>query len=118
MKNILLCLFLLISLASCKSVIYTGDYGQLNQTQVVLSNANFTVLGHFKGVVTEKKVKRSIKDMPGLTARAKEKLFENAKSAGVQMEGSRTLVNVTTDMVQTSSWVTVTVSGEIIEFDK
>jgi hypothetical protein len=117
-KNFLfLCIALLM--ASCKVMTtYTIDHGELNQTSVVLSNANFTILGHFHGTVSEKKLKKNIQEMEGLISKAKTKLYESAKSSGVEMDGSRTLVNVAVDIVQNNKWVSVTVSGDVIEYFK
>lgn len=105
-------------LTSCKLTSYQGNYGQVNQTQVVLTNTNFKILGSFKGVATAKKVKMSIRDEEGLVSKAKTNLLENAKTAGVTLTGSRTLINVTVDLIQNKKMATATVSAEIIEFTK
>lgn len=107
-----------VLLSSCKLTSYQGNYGQLNQSQVVLSGANFKVLGSFKGVASAKKSKISIKNEEGIVALAKANLLENAKSQGVILTGSRTLINVTVDLIQNPKMVTATVSAEIIEFTK
>lgn len=112
---------LVISIAllnSCKLTTYQGNYGQLNQTQVVLNTANFKVLGSFKGIASSKKAKLSIRDERGIISKAKEDLIENAKKAGVTLTGSRTLINVSVDIIQNTKMVTATVSAEIIEFVK
>ena len=116
MKKIYLAIFILSLISSCKSTSYLGNYGQLNQTQVILSNANFKILGSFKGIATEKKKKMSIRDLEGLISRAKTNLLLSAKSVGVELIGSRTLVNVCVDVIQNRKMITVTISGEIIEF--
>jgi len=111
----------LISLSlvcSCKITSYQGNYGQINQSQVVLSGANFKVLGSFKGVASAKKAKISIKNEEGIVALAKANLIENAKSQGVSLTGSRTLINVSVDLIQNPKMVTATISAEIIEFTK
>ncbi len=118
MKKIFFTASLLFSLVSCKQTLYMGDFGQTSQTQVVLSGANFKVLGSFKGVATFKKNVISIKDKEGAISMAKQNLLENAKQAGVELTGSRTLINITTDCVQNFKMVTITVSAEIIEFTK
>lgn len=105
-------------MASCKSTYYKLDYSQVNQTQVVLSEGNFTVLGSFTGSATENKMKVSIKNMEGILAIAKANLLAKAKSAGVELKGSRALINVSTDMIENNKMVTVTISAEIIEFTK
>lgn len=105
-------------LSSCKPTFYVGNYGQVNQTQVVLSDAKFKVLGSFTGLATDKKKVVGVKHREGLVAQAKANLLANAKSAGVELTGSRALVNVTVDVIQNENRVTVTVSAEIIEFTK
>ncbi len=108
----------LTTITSCKLTSYQGNYGQVNQTQVVLANSNFKILGSFKGVATAKKIKLTIKDEEGIISKAKANLLENAKTAGVSLTGSRTLINVTVDLIQNKKMVTATVSAEIIEFTK
>lgn len=110
--------FVISCLTSCKSTLYSGNYGQVNQTQVVLSNANFKVLGTFKGVATEKKIKMTVKNQEGIISKARQNLLENAKAAGVELTGSRTLINVSTDLVENNMKATVTMTAEIIEFTK
>lgn len=108
----------IISFSSCKPSLYAGSYGQVNQTQVVLSNSNFKVLGSFTGFAIAKKSSVSIKDKGGLISLAKENLLQNAKNSGVELKGSRTLTNVSTDIIQNSTKIKVVVSAEIIEFTK
>lgn len=103
---------------SCKPTFYAGTYGQANQTQVVLSGSNFKVLGSFKGVASEKKMQVSIKDSEGLISKAKTNLLANAKLAGVELTGSRTLVNASVDITQNQRMMTATMSAEIVEFTK
>lgn len=110
--------FLFLFTSSCKVVSYTGYVGQATQTQVELSEANFKHLGYFTGIASSKKSAFSIKDKAGVISEAKKNLIENAKKEGVELSGSRTLVNVTTDVVQNSGRVTCTISAEIIEFIK
>lgn len=90
----------------------------MNQTQVVLSNSSFKVLGSFTGVATYKKKVVSVKQKEGIIAAAKANLLENAKAAGIELVGSRALVNITVDVIQNPRRVTATVSAEIIEFTK
>ena len=118
MKKIYLLLSVFIALltSSCKPALYNGSYGQINQTQVVLSDANFKVLGSFTGSAIANKSTVSIKDKSGLVASAKADLLENAKNAGIELKGSRTLINVSTDIIQNQSKVKVVVSADIIEF--
>ena len=118
MKKIYFAITIIGLLSSCKPTLYSGSYGHVNQTQVVLSGANFKVLGSFKGVASEKKMIISVKDMEGLISRAKTNLLANAEAAGVDLTGSRTLVNACLDITQNKTMVAVTISAEIIEFTK
>ena len=102
--------------ASCKPSVHTGGYNQLNQTQTVLSSANFEVLGSFKGTATEKISTGNITDREGIISQAKSKMLANAKVAGVELVGSRALINVSVDIIETKKKITATVSAEIIEF--
>ena len=106
---------------SCRSTRFGGSnefYGQVNQTQVVLSNANFRVLGSFVGTSTSKVNILSVKDKEGLVTAAKQDFLNNAKAAGVTLTGSRAIVNSCVDFMNNDKRVTVTFSGEIIEFTK
>lgn len=116
MKNLLLIVLVIISLASCKTVLYTGSMGNQIQTQVELSNKNFKVLGSFTGVASAKTATLGIKNADGLFAAAKADLLANAKAAGVELTGARTLINVTYDMLQNPNRVSVVIHAEIIEF--
>ncbi len=118
MKNYFFLLLFIgfLGLPACKSTYYNGSYGQLNQTQVILQNSKFNVLGSFTGLATEKKNKTNVKGEVGLIAQAKLDLLEKAKSAGAALTGSRALINVAVDIVENENRVTVTVSGEIVEF--
>lgn len=111
-------LFVALIITSCKPAYYQGSYGQANQTQVILNNANFKVLGSFSGTVTSKKNKISIKNEKGLIANAKSKFLENARLAGIELTGSRTLTNVSVDIIENNNKITSTFSAEIIEFIK
>lgn len=107
-----------VILSSCKPVYYNGNYGQINQTQVVLNGANFRVLGSFTGTATKRKKLITVKNKEGLIALAKANFLQNAKSGGVDLTGSRALVNVTVDIIQNLNRITVTFSADIIEFTK
>ena len=87
-------------------------------TKVNLSSANFKVLGSFTGIVSEFKRTVSLKPKEGLISKAKNKLLENAKNKGIDLKGSRTLINVTVDFVENKLRITCTISAEIIEFIK
>lgn len=116
MKKLLFAAASLTMLSACKTTIYTGNYGQQNQTQVVLSGSNFKVLGSFSGISTARTEVIGIKDKEGMIAQAKANMLANAKSAGVELTGSRALINVSVDVIQNKNRVTTTVSAEIIEF--
>lgn len=103
---------------SCKTTSYAGEIGQSIVTEVSLSEANFNVLGSFSGTATAKKTAINIKNKSGVVSQAKLNLIENAKAAGVELTGSRTLINVTTDIVENSNRLTCTMSAEIIEFTR
>jgi len=103
---------------SCQQILYSSSYGNSNQTQVVLSNANYNVLGSYTG--TEIALKGAILagNKEGLMSRAKKDLLANAKKDGIEMTGSRALINVTVDYVEGKRKMKVVVSAEIIEFTK
>jgi hypothetical protein len=117
-QYLFLTLAIILVTASCKPTLYTGNYGQVNQTQVVLSNANFNVLGSFTGTAIAKKSVTTIKNKEGLISLAKKDLLANARNAGVELKGSRTLMNITTDVIQNEKHVKVVVCAEIIEFTR
>jgi hypothetical protein len=116
MKKLLVLSVILVAMASCKPTRYVGNYGQVNQTQVVLSEANFNNLGNFTGIASEKSNKVNIKDQKGLLALARLDFLANAKAAGVSLTGSRTLINVSVDVVKNMKRVTVSFNADIIEF--
>lgn len=102
---------------SCKtSSLYSGGYQQQNQTQTVLSSSNFNVLGSFTGTATEKILTGNITNKEGIISQAKAKMLENAKSAGIELIGSRALVNVSVDLIETKKRISATMTAEIIEF--
>ena len=116
MKKLILSLAVIATLTSCRSSLHHGGYNQLNQTQTVLTSNNFNVLGSFKGSATEKIVTGNITNKEGIISQAKTKLLENAKAAGVELIGSRSLVNVSIDIIETKKRINATMSAEIIEF--
>jgi hypothetical protein len=59
-----------------------------------------------------------IKNKQGIVAEAKANLLENAKKGGAELTGSRTFINMTTDLVENSGRITATVSAEVIGFTK
>lgn len=110
-----------VAFSSCKTTYFGGSnefYGQVNQTQVVLDNANFRVLGSFVGSSTSRTSLLSVRDKDGLVTAAKQDFLNNAKAAGVTLTGSRAIVNSCVDYLNNGKRVTVTFSGEIIEFTK
>lgn len=123
MKKIVIATFFaaFVLLYSCKPTSFGGSnafYGQVNQTQVVLNSANFKVLGSFVGTSSSKTSLLSVKDKEGLVTAAKQDFLNNAKAAGVTLTGSRAIVNTCVDYMNNDNRITVTFSGEIIEFTK
>lgn len=117
MKKIIFSVFITAAFMSCKSPsLYSGGYQQHNQTQTILSSANFKVLGSYSGTATEKIMTGNITNKEGIVSRAKKNLLEKAKSDGVELVGSRTLINVSVDLIETKKRITATMSAEIIEF--
>lgn len=116
LKINLLLLLTAICFLSCKPTRYTGYMGQGTVTHVNLNNAGFSVLGSFTGTASVKKSVVSVKNSSGVISAAKADLLKNAAKAGVNLTGSRTLINVTTDIIQNENRITCTVSAEIIEF--
>ena len=117
MKKIILCLAVASLFASCRSSLHHGGFNQINQTQTVLSSANFTVLGSFKGIATEKITTGNITNKEGIISQAKANMLANAKAAGIEFTGSRALVNVSVDIIETKKRISATISAEIIEFN-
>ena len=121
MKKIILIICVIIGMSSCKTIQFGGSdsfYGQVNQTQVVLNGNNFRVLGSFTGNATSKKKLFNIKNRDGLVSEAKKEFLNNARAAGVELTGSRAIVNTSVDYMTNMDRITVTFSGEIIEFVK
>lgn len=116
MKQIIAIVCATMLFASCKTVLFTGNIGNQIQTQVVLNQKNFKVLGSFTGSASAKKASIGIKNADGLFAEAKANMIANAKSAGVELTGARTLINVTYDMIQNSTRINIVLHAEIIEF--
>ena len=104
--------------ASCSKTIYTytGIMGNNTQTEVILERNNFKTLGTFSGTITEKKLSRDKTNVEGIISQARKQMLENAKLAGVELTGSRTVTNVAVDMIQNEVRVIVTYSATIIEF--
>ncbi len=120
MKKILLLssIFIVPFIYSCKPVQFVVSAGNGTVTNVNLSQANFKNLGNYTGTASMKKALFSIKDKEGLGAEAKQNLIENAKKAGVELTGSRILTNVIIDKLETKDRVNISISADIIEFDK
>ncbi|MFT6048460.1 DUF6567 family protein [Patiriisocius sp. Uisw_047] len=117
MKKIIFILVISAVFTSCKtSSLYSGGYQQQNQTQTILSSANFNVLGSFTGTASEKIMTGNISKKQGIISQAKEKMLEKAKKAGIELIGSRALVNVSVDLIETKNRISATMSAEIIEF--
>ena len=118
---ILLSSAILFVFTSCMPTQYGSSkayYGQVNQTEVVLSQNNFQVLGSFTGKAIVSTQTLTVKDKYGLVAIAKQDFLNNAKDAGVTMTGSRAIVNTCVDYITNGKKIVVTFSGEIIEFTK
>jgi len=121
MKRLFIILAVIIICSSCKTTQFGGNnafYGQVNQTQVVLNSNNFKVLGSFVGHSSTKVKLFTIKDRDGLVSAAKQDFLNNARAAGVEMTGSRAIVNSCVDYMNNGDRITVTFSAEIIEFTK
>ncbi|TXE15690.1 hypothetical protein ES692_15530 [Psychroserpens burtonensis] len=117
MKKVILIMLIVVAFTSCKtSSLHRGGYHQLNQTQTVLSSDNFIVLGSFTGTATEKILTGNITNKEGIVSQAKSKMLANAKAVGVELVGSRALVNVCVDLIETKKRISATVSAEVIEF--
>ncbi len=122
-KSLLMVLFcaVVFVFTSCLPVQYGGSnayYGQVNQTEIVLNQNNFNVLGSFSGRAIGNVNAFSVKDKNGLVSQAKQNFLENAKAAGVTLTGGRAIVNSCVDYVTNGKKVAVTFSAEIIEFTK
>ncbi|HMQ60781.1 MAG TPA: hypothetical protein PKE06_08935 [Flavilitoribacter sp.] len=117
-KKLIIGVFAILILNSCKTTIYGGYIGQSVSTTIELSEANFKVLGSFTGSASARKAVWSIKDKTGVVSDAKNDLIANAKKAGIELTGARTLINITTDIIQNPNRITCTMSAEIIEFTK
>lgn len=116
MKKIISIIIIAMAFTSCRTSMHSGGYHQQNQTQTVLSSANFTVLGSFTGTATEKIMTGNITNKEGIVSQAKAKMLEQAREAGIELIGSRTLVNVSVDIIETKKRISATLSAEIIEF--
>ena len=116
MKKMLFIVGSLAMLTSCATV-YQTDYN-INNTTVEISNNNFDYLGSFKGMVSEKRTKATIKNMEGLVSRAKTEMMNEIEAKGIEMNHSKVLINMNVDIIKNYRRITVTVSADLIEFDK
>ena len=117
MKKVILVVLAVVAFTSCKTPsLHSGGYQQQNQTQTILTGSNFDVLGSFSGTATQKIMTRNITDKEGIVSQAKANMLAKAKEAGIELVGSRTLVNVSVDILETKKRITATLSAEIIEF--
>lgn len=120
-KLFLFVLPMALCLTACQTTRYGGNrdiYGQVNQTQVVLNQANFNVLGSFSGTATGRASTIYIKGREGLVTQAKQNFLDKARAAGVEMTGPRAIVNTSVDYMTNGDKITVTFTDEIIEFTK
>ena len=116
MKKIIFIVLIAAAFTSCKtSSLYKGGYQQQNQTQTILSSSNFNVLGSFTGTATEKIMTGDISNKQGIISQAKAQMLKKAKEAGIELIGSRALVNVTVDLIETKIRISATMTAEIIE---
>ncbi len=119
LKQILFGTILTTSLLACKPTSFISSVGNINSTEISLTEANFKVLGSYTGTHTSRRDLINIKGNQGLVANAKAELLKNAEKDGVSLTGgSRTLSNVVIDVVENKNRVTCTISAEIIEFTK
>jgi hypothetical protein len=118
MKKVIAIILTIVTISSCKETMYVGSVGQQQQTQVVLTNSNFKVLGSFEGSATYSKMQTGIKNKEGIVSAAKADFIHNAKAAGVELTGSRAIVNVVTDVIENKNRITVTYAAEVIEFTR
>lgn len=117
MKSLLMSLAFSALLFSCKPTAFFSSYGEVNQTQIVLDSSNFRVLGTFTGRAVEKKSQISIKgSQEGLISAARMDLLAKAKAAGIELTGSRTMVNVNVDSKSNTKHIVATITADIIEF--
>ena len=116
MKKIFYLICTVAVMSSCATA-YETNYN-VNGTQIEISSNNFEHLGSFTGSATEKRTKASIKNMEGLISRAKKELLENIKSAGIEMNSSKVLINMNVDVIKNYKRVTVTLSADLIYFTK
>jgi hypothetical protein len=116
MKKVFLMLFATsLFIQSCKPVKYKAYFDKQNTTEVVLSQSNFKVLGHFTGKAIVKKT-TYFKGSEGLLAKAREDLLKNAEEAGYPLTGSRTLINISVDFIESKTKIKAVISADMIEF--
>lgn len=117
MKKIISIIILAIAFTSCRTASSHSDVSQKqNKTQTIISDSNFIVLGSFTGTASERIMTGNIKNKKGIIAQAKANLLKKAKRKGVKLIGSRALVNVSVEILETKKRKTATMSAEIIEF--
>lgn len=117
MKKIISIIIFTIAFTSCRTASSHSDVSQQQtKTQTILSKSNFVVLGSFTGSASEKIMTGNIKNKKGIISQAKANMLKKAKKEGIELVGSRTLVNVSVDILETKKRITATMSAEIIEF--
>lgn len=99
-------------------VISLHNYGGVAIDEIELSENNFKYLGTYSGTAVTKRAKSRISDDKGVIYSAKMKMLQNAKNNGVELKGSRTLTNVSLDVVKSATRVSITYCADIIEFKK
>lgn len=107
---------LLVLFSSCKPTMYTTHTSNEINSSVILTKNNFKNLGTFSGLATARMNTIGVKNREGVISEARKNLLQNAKAAGVELTGSRTLVNMSIDAVSNNNRVTVTIVSDIIEF--
>ena len=116
MKHLLFVLAMTVMMASCSTpVTYKAYYDKTTETRVVLNKKNFRVLGHFQGESVVKKT-TNFKRSEGMLAKAREDLIQHAEKAGYALSGSRMLVNVTVDYIETDGYIKTIMAADMIEF--
>lgn len=115
---IVACLFLTAAMFSSCRTAFVGNYATLNNSLSFgrTSTPNFKNLGTFYGIGTALVTRVNISNDQGLVAEARVNLMNNIQAAGINMnEGSKMLVNINIEKMQTKHRVTVTISAEVIE---
>lgn len=114
---IVACLFLTAAMFSSCRTAFVGNYATLNNSlSFGTSTPNFKNLGTFYGIGTASVTRVNISNDQGLVTEARVNLMNNIQAAGINMnEGSKMLVNISIEKMQTKHRVTVTISAEVIE---